>query len=86
MDFDLGVGTGRLGRTLPDEGGRIIRIGPDSLVDEPTLANTIAQELSHARDILAGRAGKPHGFGDSVADGTPYGSGNALEAWIRGLR
>jgi len=92
FDVELGAGTGRLGRTLEAEGGLIIRFGPDSLIDEATLANTLAHELSHARDYLrgAGRLNpqlhKPHGTSISIGDGTPYGSGNALESYINGGR
>jgi hypothetical protein len=84
-DESMGYGTGRLGRTLAEEGGKVIRIGPDALVDEATAANTIAHELSHARDYLRGMH-KPHGDDTSLGDGTPYGSGNALEDYIRGGR
>lgn len=51
-----------------------------------------APELSHARDYLqgAGKAKsylhKPHGSGLSVADGTVYGAGNALQEYIEGKR
>jgi hypothetical protein len=83
--YDENLGPGKLGVTRASEGGRIIRIGPDALVDQPTTANTIAHELSHARDYLRNYH-KPHGSGLSLADKTPYGSGNALEAWIRGER
>jgi hypothetical protein len=88
------------GITLWDEGGRVIRIGPRGMVDEATAANTLAHEVSHGRDIIraqqagitsmkeANRLGflKPHGDSLSVGDGTPYGSGNALESFIRGER
>ncbi|MFL5804701.1 MAG: hypothetical protein ACJ8CR_23530, partial [Roseiflexaceae bacterium] len=84
-DESMGSGTGRLGRTLESEGGRVIRIGPDALVDEGTAANTIAHELSHARDYLNGTH-KPHGDASSMGNRTPYGSGNALEDYIRGGR
>ena len=63
----------------------MIHIGPTAFVDEGTAANTIAHELSHARDYLRGRH-KPHGDSSSLADGTPFGSWNALESWIRGER
>ena len=75
-----------LGVTRAAEGGRVIRIGPDALVDEATAANTIAHELSHARDYLRGNIHKPHGTNASVGDGSVYGSGNALEEWIKGKR
>ena len=91
-DSSLGYGSGRLGTTKHVEGGRIIRIGPDALADEATTANTIAHELSHARDYLRGagptapQLHKVHGTSASVGDGTPYGSGNALEEYIKGNR
>jgi hypothetical protein len=61
----------------------VIRVGPGALADQATMANTIAHELSHARDYLRG-IHKPHGVNSSIADGSVYGSGNALEDWIRG--
>ena len=86
------------GVTRWQEGGNVIRIGPIGATDEATAANTIAHELSHGREyIKARKAGitewkdalktfKPHGGAESLADGTPYGSGNALEDFIRGNR
>lgn len=66
---------------------KIIRIGPDAIHQgEATTANTIAHELSHARDYLKGGVHKPHGTGNSVGDGTVYGAGNALEEYIKGRR
>ena len=52
--FDETLASGRLGVTYAAEGGRVIRVGPDALVDQATAANTIAHELSHARDYLRG--------------------------------
>jgi hypothetical protein len=83
--YDPSLPNGQLGVTLGAEGGRIIRIGPAAFADEATLANTIAHELSHARDYRRGTH-KDHGSDASVGDGTPYGSGNALEAWSRRRR
>jgi len=83
--FDETLGAGKLGVTYAAEGGKVIRIGPDALVDQATTANTIAHELSHARDYLRG-VHKPHGLDSSIGDRTVYGSGNALEAWIKGHR
>jgi hypothetical protein len=80
--FDPDLPPGQLGVTREVEGGLIIRIGRDAFVDQPTLANTIAHELSHARDFMRG-VHKPHGDLSSMTDGTVYGSGNALEDWIR---
>lgn len=59
---------------------------PDALVDQATAANTIARELSHARDYLRGGAHKPHGWDGSLDDRSVYGSGNNLEDWIKGNR
>lgn len=85
-DGSLGRGTSRLGITYEAEGGRIIRIGPDALADQAATANTIAHELSHARDYLR-RFHKPHGTDLSPGgDGSVYGAGNALEEWIKGVR
>jgi RHS repeat-associated protein len=78
FDPKLGRGSGRLGVTKQKEGGRIIRVGPDALVDEGATANTIAHELSHARDYLRGGVHKRH---DIV-----YAAGNALEELIKGMR
>jgi hypothetical protein len=83
--YDETLEVGKLGVTYASEGGRVIRIGPDALIDQATTANTIAHELSHARDYLRGRH-KPHGDASSVGDRTPYGSGNALQEWIEGTR
>ena len=83
--YDPTMRRGTLGLTLADEGGNIIRIGPDALFDEATAANTIAHELSHARDYLRGFH-KLHGDDASLGDGTLYGAGNALEDYIRGNR
>lgn len=83
--YDPTIPKGQVGRTIGAEGGLIIRIGHDALVDEATTANTIAHELSHGRDYLRG-IHKDHGNHSSIGDGTPYGSGNALEAYIRGER
>lgn len=85
-DESLGRGQGRYGRTIASEGGRVIRIGPDATANEIDAANTIAHELSHARDYLRGGPHKPHGESSSLADGSAYGSGNALEDYIRGNR
>jgi len=78
-------GTSIAGRTKESEGGFVIRINPDMLENEGSLANTIAHELSHARDYQKGIE-KPHGDSESVNDGSVYGSGNALEEYIRGNR
>lgn len=84
--FDDTLGAGKLGVTYAREGGSVIRIGPDALADQVTAANTIAHELSHARDYLRGGVHKPHGWDGSLDDGSVYGSGNNLEDWIRGNR
>jgi hypothetical protein len=69
--------------------------------DEAEIANTIAHELSHARDFQRARKGgansmaesekmgfeKPHGNENSPGgDGSVYGSGNALKEHIKGKR
>jgi hypothetical protein len=77
------------GITLGPEGGRIIRIGPAALRGgDAEVANTIAHELSHARYYLRNKTfdGEVHGHDKSMADGTPFGSGNALQNWIEGGR
>lgn len=45
--------------------------------DEATLANTIAHELSHARDYLRGI---------TPLEAKAAAAGNALESFIRGFR
>ncbi|MDD9375088.1 hypothetical protein M8Z33_00025 [Streptomyces sp. ZAF1911] len=86
--FDPDLGPGLLGVTRAVEGGRVIRVGPDGIYNDATAANTISHELSHARYYLRNGTfkGEIHGNGDSLGDGTPYGSGNALEDWIDGNR
>jgi hypothetical protein len=71
--------------TRAEDGGWIVRVSPDGMMDD---ANTLAHELSHARYFQKYGNWKDeiHGGATSMADGTPYGSGNALEAWIRGQR
>ncbi|MEU4416822.1 hypothetical protein [Nocardia salmonicida] len=86
--FDSELRTGLLGVTRSGDGGNVIRIGPDALVDDFTAANTIAHELSHARYYMRNGTfdGEVHGNAVSLADGTPYGSGNALQEWLEGQR
>jgi RHS repeat-associated protein len=86
--FDPDLGPGLLGVTRAAEGGRVIRVGPEGIYDDATAANTIAHELSHARYYLKNGTfeGEIHGNAGSMADGTPYGSGNALQDWIEGNR
>jgi hypothetical protein len=86
--FDPGLPAGQLGVTRAGDGGNLIRVGPDGIVDDTTAANTIAHELSHARYFLRNGSfdGEDHGDGGSLGDGTPYGSGNALQDWIEGNR
>jgi hypothetical protein len=91
------------GVTKYREGGNVIHISEQLMIegDEAAIANTIAHELSHARDFQRGhKAGmksleeaeakgfeKPHGYENSPAgDGSVYGSGHALEEYIRGKR
>ncbi|MCC8251600.1 hypothetical protein [Saccharothrix luteola] len=87
--FDPMVKPGAYGRTLEAEEGKVIRVGPYALSGgDAAVANTIAHELKHARYLIRNGdfTGESHGDTNSVADGTPYGSGNALEQWIKGLR
>ncbi|MDC8011209.1 FG-GAP-like repeat-containing protein [Tahibacter soli] len=83
--YDETLPRGQLGVTKISEGGRIIRIGPDAFASQATVANTVAHELSHARDLLRGLE-KDHGDNFSIDDGSVYASGNALEDWIDGGR
>jgi hypothetical protein len=74
--FDYSLNVGVKGVTRASEGGWIIRIHP-GFQDEADLANTIAHELSHARDYQKGLvAVEPKG----------YAAGDSLEEWINGLR
>ncbi|WP_243878868.1 RHS repeat-associated core domain-containing protein [Streptomyces sp. KS 21] len=86
--YDPDLGPGLLGVTRASEGGRVIRVGPDGIYDDATAANTIAHELSHARYYSRNGTfeGEIHGHAGSMADGTPYGSGNALQDWMEGKR
>lgn len=81
--YDSSLPVGQFGVTRASEGGKVIRIGRDALTDEATTANTLAHELSHGRDYLRGTH-KPHGNASSIGNKTPYGSGNALEQYIKG--
>ena len=65
--------TGRVEKTSPN----VIQIGPDALISEEELANTIAHELNHARDFLRG--------GEAI-EPPAYDAGNALADFIRGGR
>ncbi|WP_157876867.1 hypothetical protein [Streptomyces graminilatus] len=80
--------SGVMGVTRAVDGGRVIRVGPEGIYDDATAANIIAHELTHARRYLrqGNFDGEVHGTADSLADGTPYGSGNALQDWIEGNR
>ncbi|MFF1902893.1 ricin-type beta-trefoil lectin domain protein [Kitasatospora sp. NPDC058218] len=89
-DADLNSGI-TYGTTREGDGGYIIRVGFKAFAEgEATVANTIAHELNHARELLANgkwvRDDIPefHGTEDSFSDGTPYASGNRLQAHIEG--
>jgi hypothetical protein len=92
-----------MGVTRFHEKGEIIRINEEVMRggDEAQIANTIAHELSHARDFQRAHKGgakslgeseamgfeKPHGNEQSLGgDGSVYGSGNALQEHIEGKR
>ena len=64
---------GKTRKTNPN----VIEIGPDALISETELANTIAHELNHARDFIRG----------GVAPEPPaYNAGYALSDYINGGR
>ena len=86
IKFDPNLPPGVYGKTREVDRGKTIIIGKDALADEGTAANTIAHELSHARDYLRGNIHKPHGVESSLGDGTVYGAGNALQDFIEGNR
>jgi hypothetical protein len=96
-------GTDFKGVTRFKEKGQIIRINEEIMRggNEAEIANTIAHELSHARDFQRAHKGgakslgeseamgfeKPHGNEKSPSgDGSVYGSGNALQDYIEGKR
>ena len=55
----------------------VIEIGPDALMSEAELANTIAHELNHARDFLRGGI---------APEPSAYSAGDALADYINGER
>ncbi len=55
----------------------VIEIGPDALMREAELANTIAHELNHARDFMRGGI---------APEPSAYSAGNALADYINGGR
>lgn len=65
------VSAGRVVKSRPN----IIELGAKAFVSEAELANTIAHELNHARSFLKG---------GSAPEITAYGSGDALEKYIKG--
>ena len=71
---DLRPGTyGRTTAVNPN----VIEIGPDALMSETELANTIAHELNHARDFIRGGI---------APEPSAYSAGNALADYINGGR
>ncbi len=71
---DLRPGTyGRTTAVNPN----VIEIGPDALMSETELANTIAHELNHARDFIRGGI---------APEPSAYSAGDALEDYINGGR
>jgi hypothetical protein len=74
--FDYSLPFDQKGFTRQVEGGWVIRIQP-IFHDEADLANTIAHELSHARDFQKGL---------SSPEFPAHNAGNALEDWINGGR
>ena len=87
--LDDGLAQGTYGATHFVDGGFIIRVSAEAIhAGDACTANTIAHELSHARYLLKHGTfdGEVHGAFDSSGDGTPYGSGNALQEWIEGKR
>jgi hypothetical protein len=84
--WDTTLDPGTQGVTRRIEGGLVFRVNPYEHSDEADLANTIAHELSHARDYQRGTH-KPHGNRNSLpGEDSAYGAGNGLESWIRGQR
>ncbi len=55
----------------------VIQVGPSAFAEESTLADTIAHELNHARSWLKG---------GMAPESSAYSAGDALEAFIKGLR
>ena len=76
IKFNTDLPSGTLGRTKAAN-PYVIEIGPDALVSETELANTIAHELNHARDFIRG--------GEALED-LAYEAGDALADYINGGR
>jgi len=76
IKYNPNLRPGVYGRTM-GANPNVIEIGPDALMSESELANTIAHELNHARDFLRG---------GSALEPPAYNSGNALADYINGGR
>ena len=76
IKYNPNIRPGIYGRTL-GVNPYVIEIGPDALMSETELANTIAHELNHARDFIKG---------GHATEPPAYSAGNALSDYINGGR
>lgn len=76
IKYNPNIRTGTYGLTNK-QNPNVIEIGPNALMSEAELANTIAHELNHARDFLRGGL---------AIEPPAYKSGNALADYILGGR
>jgi hypothetical protein len=76
IKYNPNIRTGTYGLTARAN-PNVIEIGPNALISEAELANTIAHELNHARDFLRG---------GPAMEPPAYKSGNALVDYIFGGR
>ncbi len=76
IKYNPDLRSGTYGRTTAAN-PNVIEIGPDALMSEAELANTIAHELNHARDFIRG--------GIALED-PAYNAGDALSDYINGGR
>ncbi len=72
IKYNPNIRPGIYGRTL-GVNPYVIEIGPDALMSETELANTIAHELNHARDFIKG---------GHATEPPAYSAGNALSDYI----
>ena len=75
IKFNPEIPRGRFGQIVKTN-PNVIQFGPDALMSETELANTIAHKLNHAREYLRG----------GEAETPAYAAGNALADFILGGR
>jgi hypothetical protein len=77
LRFDPSLGTGQFGKSRIIEPG-VIYFGRDALQSDKELAKTLAHELRHQRDYLAGKATSP--------EGPAYAAQDRIGEYIEGRR